>query len=219
MARLVCKDHTNLLVSRFNFWIMCHAHPFIYGCGHASVKWLYCPTSHLDPESGRTEACSNTVYSKEERTLTTCPYTFCLYALLKGNAWTCCICRYPKNEGSYCSGIIVSSYAIFTPHGKQEQKWQTCGHGYCRKCSQQCMTRHIPLVGNLLIKIVFLVSPSSLTPEPLQREETEAKVHERPKGKKRKQSPGSPSRAKKRGQNRGQPSQERQRKVKPPGPV
>ncbi|KAK8045726.1 hypothetical protein PG996_013790 [Apiospora saccharicola] len=60
----------------------------------------------------------------------------CLFKQLKGNRWTCCRCGHNANKEGWCVGKINHPFGGWTPRGLEPQSWQTCGHGYCSKCSR-----------------------------------------------------------------------------------
>ncbi|KAK7959001.1 uncharacterized protein PG986_003855 [Apiospora aurea] len=119
---------------------MCHGHPHYHTCHHTSVKWLYCPEAMFDLETGYETPCSNPIYSTPQLASSECPLQNCLFKQLKGDRWTCCRCGHNANKEGWCVGKINHPFGSWTPRGLEPQNWQTCGHGYCGKCSRDCET-------------------------------------------------------------------------------
>ncbi|KAK8036102.1 hypothetical protein PG993_008716 [Apiospora rasikravindrae] len=115
---------------------MCHGHPHYHTCHHTSVKWLYCPEAMFDLETGYETPCSNPIYSTPQLASSECPLQNCLFKQLKGDRWTCCRCGHNANKEGWCVGKINHPFGSWTPRGLEPQNWQTCGHGYCGKCSR-----------------------------------------------------------------------------------
>ncbi|KAK8118042.1 uncharacterized protein PG998_006323 [Apiospora kogelbergensis] len=117
---------------------MCHGHPHYHTCHHTSVKWLYCPEAMFDLETGYETPCSNPIYSTPQLASGECPLQNCLFKQLKGDRWTCCRCGHGTNKEGWCVGKINHPFGSWSPRGLEPQTWQTCGHGYCSKCSRDC---------------------------------------------------------------------------------
>ncbi|KAK7994165.1 hypothetical protein PG989_007546 [Apiospora arundinis] len=115
---------------------MCHGHPHYHTCHHTSVKWLYCPEAMFDLETGYETPCSNPIYSTPQLASSECPLQNCLFKQLKGDRWTCCRCGHGANKEGWCVGKINHPFGTWAPRGCEPQTWQTCGHGYCSKCSR-----------------------------------------------------------------------------------
>ncbi|PTB63328.1 hypothetical protein BBK36DRAFT_1126802 [Trichoderma citrinoviride] len=111
---------------------MCHGHPRYHSCAHTSLVWYYCPSAHIDLETGFETPCRNVSFAPAQSSALSCPLKNCQF-VDKGGSWICCKCNQGPNTQGWCSAPIANvSDDLDSLRLDDEQR--TCDHGCCDEC-------------------------------------------------------------------------------------
>ncbi|KAH0521820.1 hypothetical protein TsFJ059_005757 [Trichoderma semiorbis] len=113
---------------------MCHGHPRCHSCAHTSLVWYYCPSAHIDLETGFETPCRNVSFAPAQSSPLSCPLKNCQF-VDKGGSWICCKCGQGPNTQGWCSTPITSVQDDLDSLQLEDDQ-RTCDHGCCDDCKR-----------------------------------------------------------------------------------
>ncbi|PTB72314.1 hypothetical protein M440DRAFT_1096379 [Trichoderma longibrachiatum ATCC 18648] len=111
---------------------MCHGHPRYHSCAHTSLVWYYCPSAHIDLETGFETPCRNVSFAPAQSSALSCPLKNCHF-VDKGGSWICCKCNQGPNMQGWCSAPIANAPDDLDSLRLDDEQ-RTCDHGCCDDC-------------------------------------------------------------------------------------
>ncbi|KAH6603150.1 hypothetical protein Trco_007925 [Trichoderma cornu-damae] len=114
---------------------MCHGHPRYHSCAHTSLIWYYCPSAHIDLETGFETPCRNVSFAPAQSSSLSCPLKNCQF-VDKGGSWICCKCNQGPNTQGWCSTPVTPVQDDLDSLGLGDEGQRTCDHGCCDDCKR-----------------------------------------------------------------------------------
>ncbi|KAL7941330.1 hypothetical protein V8C42DRAFT_182399 [Trichoderma barbatum] len=121
-------------ITNYHSLKMCHGHPRYHSCAHTSLVWYYCPSAHIDLETGFETPCRNVSFAPAQSSPLSCPLKNCQF-VDKGGSWICCKCNQGPNTQGWCSTPMANIQDDLDSL-QLEDVQRTCDHGCCDDCKR-----------------------------------------------------------------------------------